>query len=57
MRVTSTNQFPEKVDLDVEATEEELFADWNSRRDEFGWIRSGKVLVPKQDFNRKISNL
>jgi hypothetical protein len=55
--VTSTNQFPDKVELDVEATEEELFADWNSRTDEFGWIKSGKILVPKQDFNRKISNL
>lgn len=57
LRVTSRNQFPEKVDLDLEVTERELYADWNSRTDEYGWIKSGKVLLPKTDFNRKISSL
>ena len=57
LRVTSTNQFPDKVDLDVDVTEEELFADWNSRRDEFGWVKSGKVPQPKINFNRKMNNL
>ena len=56
-RVTSRNQFPETVALDLDITKEELYADWNSRKDEFGWIKSGKVLVPQATFDRKISNL
>jgi len=57
LRVTSTNQFPNKIELDLEITERELFVDWNSRKDEFGWIRSGKKLQPAINFSRKLSDL
>ena len=57
LQVRSMNQYPEKVELDIDITEEELFADWNSRRDKFGWISSGKATQTKSNFNRKISNL
>ena len=57
LRTISRNHYPEKVELDLEVTEEELFADWNSRKDEFGWVRSGKVIKPVENYSRKISEL
>ncbi len=57
LRTTSRNHYPEKVELVLEVTEEELFTDWNSRKDEFGWVKSGKVIKPVENYSRKISEL
>jgi len=56
-QVKSWGPVPEKVKLDLKVTEEELFADWNSRKDEFGWVKSGKIIRPKTNFSRNISDL
>jgi hypothetical protein len=53
----SWDQYPERVELDLKVTEEELFADWNSRRDRYGWIRSGRIPKPTENYSRKISDL
>jgi hypothetical protein len=56
-RTQSWDHYPERIKLDLEVTEEELFTDWNSRRDEFGWVKSGKVIKPVENYSRKISEL
>ena len=39
-RVGYTDKMPERVELEVEATREELYRDWNERRDRLGLVRS-----------------
>lgn len=42
MKITFTNQLPERLEIEVDATKNDLFEDWSTKADKHGIIKEKK---------------